>query len=249
MKIDDFSPELQERLGWTTPERRQFVGNMLARWRIIEPLIDRIHEEFPRNRFIGGGSLVEDGLYTANRDYIGSAFTWELTGRKQHAYETIERVIPCDAKVLDLGCLLGMTGLVMLKRGFQKVDFLDFEGLALNFLRSVLTNGWAIPEQSCQVMVYGQEMPQAWDWVVALDVTEHIPNPLTFIRWLGFLASVGVVLTYPNTATWQPPYNPLRVDEYVDTRLLLPATETLFDVESLISIEDGTEIVLRRKHD
>ena len=182
------------------------------------------------------GSVLESGnFYQSSLSYLLDAMIWNLYNRKLHVMETIVQNIKKDKSVLDLGCASGVTGLVLLKLGYD-VSFSDFSGapqLVINRL------------EPKRFFPYGKE--PVCDWVVALDVIEHVANPLSFVRWIYELCHIGAIVTYPILPVWQPPYQKLEIDNYVDTELLLPVIRKLFRISYMTEIDGGHEFVLRRK--
>jgi hypothetical protein len=180
------------------------------------------------------------GIYTDDIDYLISTTKWDSGGRKKHAYEIIQRYIPLESSVVEVGSASGISGCHLLASGYTDLTFCDFEGVGLRFIQYVLP----LVGLSGKVVPYGQE--GVYDWVIALDVIEHVPNPLTFLRWVYGICRVGVVLTYPETVGWQPPYAELRIDEHVDTKLLCVAASVLFNIEHSDYCDGGRTLVLRR---
>ena len=181
-------------------------------------------------------------IYRFNASYLGSTVHWDHDQRKQHIYDTIEAVVPRDASVLDLGCASGITGLTLIKRGYTNVSFCDFPGIGGGFVAYELEQ-WGMKDSFIE---YGQEEGMKFDWVLACDVVEHVPNPLTFLRWICRLCKVGAVVSYPNIP-WSPPYTPMTVDMHIDTKLLLRAAENLFTLTGVFKDHGGVELVLHRR--
>lgn len=171
--------------------------------------------EFIRTRPANQGEY-----YTTSWDYVMETTTWNLDERKAHVMQTIEKHISKSETVLDLGCASCITGLSLRKDGYN-VMFSDFKGCAEEIAEH-FAPGLFIP--------YGQELSRQFDWVIACDIVEHVPNILSFVRWVYTLCKKGVILTFPLVTLWQPPYELLDIDNYVDVELLEAAASRLFTV-------------------
>ncbi len=184
-------------------------------------------------------------IYHFNASYLGSTVHWDHDQRKQHIYDTIEAVVPRDASVLDLGCASGITGLTLIKRGYTNVSFCDFPGIGERFIRYELER-WGVKCGTREMFIeYGAEYATMSDWVLACDVAEHVPNPLTFLRWIYNLSKVGAVVSYPNIP-WSSPYISMTVDMHIDTDLFLFAATRLFERQQVFRDHGGVEVVFRR---
>lgn len=182
----------------------------------------------------------DDSIYTNDIEYIRSTTIWEQHARKKHAYDVINEFVPKNDSLIEVGCASGVSGCHLLADGYTDLTFCDFSGVGLEFIQYVLP----LVKLSARIALYGQE--GIYDWVIALDVIEHVPNPLSFLRWVYNIGRIGVISTYPETVPWQPPYMDLRVDEYVDTEMIIAAIVGLFEIVYNDHYDGGRLLVLRR---
>jgi hypothetical protein len=183
-----------------------------------------------------GNTLKQPGnYYQISLSYLIEAGVWSLYKRKLHVMETILRNVKKSEDVLELGCASGITGIALLNLGYN-VAFSDFSGAPEIVIKE------AAPDR---FFAYGDEPVS--DWVIALDVIEHVANPLSFIRWIYNQCTIGAIITYPILEHWQPPYQQLEVDNYIDTELLIPSIKKLFRIQYMKVIDGGYEMVLRKK--
>lgn len=211
--------------------------NRIKRVALAELLITELNKQYPQK----SGTDFEH-TYLSSSEYLISTVGWEISPRKQHAYDRIEGWIRCKDSIADVGCMAGLTGLILMKMGYKDVTFLDYNNLGLVFVRSVLPS-WG----KAEVLCYGQEEGRQWDWVIAMDVLEHVQNPITFIRWLWKITRVGAILTFPMEIAWLPPYKTEWIDGPVDVELLYVLFERLFDVRQYLDFDGGKEVVLLKK--
>ena len=152
---------------------------------------------------------TENDIYTHSPEYQIVSLRYHEDAYMKVLHTDLDKAIGLDKTVLDVGCSLGVTGLLLAHRG-RSVTFHDYEGLGLKFLRQHIKKN----ELNARVVPYGEKV-DLHDWVLATDVIEHAGDPLAFLRWMEMLGK-KVILTYPVTVEWQEPWKMARVDEWVD---------------------------------
>ena len=180
------------------------------------------------------------GTYSRSSDYLKSVAGFQRHETKAKALTAVLNRFPLDTKALDLGCCAGFTGLALRLNGWQNVDFADFEGLGLGFVRQFCAaRGW---ESAIHTFVANGLMPNwpRYDLVLGFDVIEHTPNQLAFIEWLRRLGKCAAV-TWP-TVPWQPPLYQ-QIDTWIDTPAMLEVIERRFNVVEAW-LEDSRQFVL-----
>lgn len=150
----------------------------------------------------------------------------------------LQQVKP-DSTVIDVGCSTGFAGLTLAMDG-HAVTFHDYEGLALEFIQ------WFAYHAGIAVDIVpyarGLELPR-YDWVLALDVIEHVSNQFAFLRWVCELGD-NVALTFPQVG-YEPPYIQ-RLDEWIDADMVLAILRTGgWDVRRHYVADTRTFIVYR----
>ena len=185
---------------------------------MIEDFIARLKDEFTlfcygdKDTPPGYNELpktTENTIYTHSPEYHIVCLRYHEDAYMKALHSKLDEAIGVGKTVLDVGCSLGVTGLLLAHRG-REVTFHDYEGLGLKFLR------WHIKknEFNARVVPYGEEVG-LHDWVLATDVIEHAGDPLAFLHWLDILGR-KVILTYPVTVAWQEPWKMILIDNWVD---------------------------------
>lgn len=147
--------------------------------------------------------------YTESAVYISATTAFHFNDRVAEFFAFMLDLIKPDERIIDVGCCSGFTGLLLMLNNRYNVQFHDFDGLGLSFVRSFLQSR---RYSQASVVPYGDQ-PKPSDWVVALDVLEHTGNHLGFLHYLDGLGDKFVV-TYP-LMTYRPPFVNV-IDEWVD---------------------------------
>ena len=152
---------------------------------------------------------IPSPIYTESVAYLDTLFGMHREKALQDCLAVISDRILFKERIVDVGCAAGLTGLPFALAGYH-VTFHDYEGLGLRFLRHFI----AEQQLAAVVVPYGEPIEQH-DWALAVDVIEHTGDQLACLKWLESLGK-KILLTYPLTIEYQPPYLVSRVDEWVD---------------------------------
>lgn len=166
--------------------------------------------------------------YTKSAAYLRSIALFQQHNTKARALSAVARWFTPETPTLDLGCCAGFTGLSLRLNGWTNVNFADFEGLGLDFVRhTCMAKGWAAQVYPYEPTDQAAGGMVAHDLVLAFDVIEHTPNQLGFIEWLRRLGKYAAV-TWP-TVNWHPPlYQP--IDCWMDQDAMMWVIERRFKV-------------------
>ena len=159
--------------------------------------------------------------YTKSPSYLRYLGQFHVQNAVVEFMDWLLETIPQDALVYDVGCVCGYTGLVLAMNGYD-VAFHDYEGLGLQFVRE-FGSAHGLP---VTVIPYGMPAPMR-DWAIALDVIEHTPNQLGFIRWMTELGRT-VVFSFPGTY-YVAPFKP-QLDRWVDAEAIGWVLERRYDI-------------------
>lgn len=132
--------------------------------------------------------------------------------QQKHIYEKLARSLT-DQSILEVGCGIGI-GSAILSGTCSSL-------LATDKLRSNIDLGQELyPWIDFAVVDINQKFPrfcvkEGIDFVVGIEVIEHISNPVTAIASMLKVCSRGVFLSTPNGYRQEsPPSNPFHVAEY-----------------------------------
>lgn len=201
------------------PDGTTTQGEDISRTHIdIHALYRKIRDEFVE---FTQGRAEGDNKYTSSPEYLASTITYHETMPLVDLQRWLNNRI--SGTVVDVGCATGVVGLSLAHKG-MRVTFHDFEGIGLEFIR------WYAQKHHLDytIIPYGQPTVQH-DWAIALDVLEHVPNPLTFLHWVSGLGK-NVFITYPCSIDYQVPYAPLRTDEYCDDEAIVWVVEKRYEM-------------------
>jgi SAM-dependent methyltransferase len=116
------------------------------------------------------------------------------TGHSWNSSRVLRRR-PRNERILELGCGTGALMLLM-QRGGNSVTGVDFDPEEVEIARSRGLRDVVAGD----IMKYLGDSPESFDTVVALEVLEHLDNPLEFLRGAGALLRPGgaLLLSVPN---------------------------------------------------
>ena len=201
------------------PDGATTQGEDISRTHVgIIELYRKIHDEFVE---FTQGRVEGDNQYTSSPSYLKLTMDYHANIHLVDLQRWFNNRI--QGTVVDVGCATGVVGLSLAHKGMP-VAFHDFEGIGLEFIR------WYAQKHHLDytTIPYGQPIAQ-YDWAIALDVLEHTPNPLTFLRWISELGK-NVFITYPCSIDFQPPYEPLRTDEWTDDEAIVWVVEKRYEM-------------------
>jgi 2-polyprenyl-3-methyl-5-hydroxy-6-metoxy-1,4-benzoquinol methylase/O-antigen/teichoic acid export membrane protein len=100
-----------------------------------------------------------------------------------------------NLRILDVGCGYGYLTYAMRQQGFEAFG-LDVSEAALNIAQDQFGNFF----YHADIQTFAEKQTQRYDLIVALELIEHITDPLTFINTLLQLLAPGgvLLLTTPN---------------------------------------------------
>jgi len=179
-----------------------------------------------------GGTGIEErdlkATYTRSAAYLKAIAGFQHHQTKVRALNIVYNYFQPNTRALDLGCCAGFTGLALRLSGWPNVDFADFEGLGLEFVRQFcLGKGWQAEVHPYDLADGALGGVPCYELVLAFDVIEHTPNQLAFIEWLRRLGKY-VAITWP-TVGWVPPlYQP--IDAWVDQEATMWVIERRYRV-------------------
>ena len=182
-----------------------------------------------------------------HRQYTESPSYLRYLGDFHHQNAVVEFMdwllanIEPSATVWDVGCVNGYTGLVLALHGYD-VAFHDYEGIGLDFIRWVEPILGDINGNGVKISItpYTTDAVLKRDWAIALDVIEHTPNALGFVRWMKELGDT-VAFSFPE-ARFLPPYLPV-LDQWTDGEALRWVIDKRYDLKTSFIADGRTYIV------
>ena len=138
--------------------------------------------------------LYEDWKYTTEAYALRAFSRFIVTKRAPLVKEAAARAAPLQNKrVLDFGCGVGSHGIYFLESGAASVDFLDVNGPALRFAK------WRLQQRQYPgefVIRYpANALPSdTYDVVLAIDVMEHLAEPVKALRGIAKAIRKGGLL-------------------------------------------------------
>jgi 2-polyprenyl-3-methyl-5-hydroxy-6-metoxy-1,4-benzoquinol methylase len=130
----------------------------------------------------------EAQLYRVSHAYLYDLTAFAMSGIKLPYLETLTRLLPPGARVLDYGCGIGSDGLMLMGAGFR-VEFADFDNPSTRYLR------WRLERRGLQAPVHDLDrgVPDGFDAAYSFDVIEHVPDAVAFLGELERRADVVAV--------------------------------------------------------
>jgi SAM-dependent methyltransferase len=131
----------------------------------------------------------EQQLYRTSDAYLYNLTAFAMTRTKQPYLDTLTRLVPPPAKLLDYGCGIGSDGLALLEAGYD-VSFADFDNPSVAYLR------WRLDRRGLQAPIYNldaESPPGGFAAAYSLDVIEHVDDPYAFLAALEQRASLVLV--------------------------------------------------------
>jgi methionine biosynthesis protein MetW len=123
-------------------------------------------------------------------DNLGYANDWQ----KQRGDWIVEH-IESGSTILDIGCGDGGVLLHMMKQKSFKPTGADISDIALNFLESKNIRTIKFDINDANLI---EKLPNV-DYIMMLEVLEHIPNPEKFIKIISKKAKKGIFFSFPNS--------------------------------------------------
>jgi SAM-dependent methyltransferase len=173
-------PSLPFDAGREEAELREYLGAEYDHARLQQ------YERTLREEFAACGD--EYRFYRVSEGYLYNLTAFAMTGTKLPYLEQLTRVVPPGSRVLDYGCGIGSDGLLLLEAGYR-VEFADFDNPSVEYLR------WRLERRGREAAIHDldQDVPGGFDAAFALDVIEHVPDPLEFMGEMERRASVVCV--------------------------------------------------------
>lgn len=159
--------ELQNYLGKNFKEHFDSSWAIAEDWKKVNPKSDKEVADF----------------YKHNQHYLYNLIIWFCSGDRYNYKDDIDKLVTKFKirSVIDYGCGVGNDGLLMVEKGL-KVYFVDFKCPSIDFLK------WRCKKRGISQSILDVEnlrkLPKA-DMFWAIDVLEHIPNPLEVIDLLA----------------------------------------------------------------
>jgi SAM-dependent methyltransferase len=128
-------------------------------------------------------------LYRQSVGYLYDLTVFAMTQTKVPYLETLTRLVPPPARVLDYGCGIGSDGLRLIEAGYE-VSFADFDNPSTRYLR------WRLEQRGLDARVYDLDAgppPAGHDAVYCFDVIEHVEDPFAFVGLLEASAALVCV--------------------------------------------------------
>ncbi|MBA2504440.1 MAG: class I SAM-dependent methyltransferase [Thermoleophilaceae bacterium] len=162
-------------------ELREYLGDSYDRSR-LERYGEQLDEEFER---VGD----EQSFYRSSEGYLYNLTAFAMTRTKEPYLKLLTETVAPPARLLDYGCGIGSDGLVLLEEGYR-VEFADFDNPSTRYLR------WRLDRRGVEAPIYDLDIgrpPTGFDLAFALDVIEHVEDPLAFLSELEERADLVLV--------------------------------------------------------
>lgn len=194
------------KIGQITPSIRQHLESCKACWSLYNRVRwDRakLNEEFWELKEFLGSKYCEyfdsswalanewndearetkkqiDDFYRTTEHYVYNLFIWEASGQRPDYVDMAAKHIGKLGlhRILDFGCGIGTDGLKFIELGYD-VTFHDFEGPSRNFLQWRLNYRNQIANFSSPDAIIRET---EFDLIWAMDVIEHIKNPIEVLE-------------------------------------------------------------------
>jgi SAM-dependent methyltransferase len=184
-------------------ELRDYLGPAfdLGLLQVYEQTLDREWE----------GCRDEATFYRTSEAYLYNLTAFAMTGTKQPYLETLTRLVPPPARVLDYGCGIGSDGLTLIEAGYD-VEFADFDNPSVEYLR------WRLRRRGFTAPIHDldREVPGGFDAAYSFDVIEHVPDPHAFLGELERRAKLIVVNLLEGEADDRPYHHDLPIGEILE---------------------------------
>lgn len=130
----------------------------------------------------------ESSFYRKSEAYLYDLTAFAMWSTKYPYLKQIRGTVPPGSTLLDYGCGIGTDGLRLIERGYR-VGFAEFDNPSSKYLR------WRIARRGIEAEVYDIDahVPSGFDLVYALDVIEHVEEPLDFLAQLEDRAGLVAV--------------------------------------------------------
>jgi SAM-dependent methyltransferase len=162
-------------------ELRAYLGDAYDHERLMHSARE-VDEEYER---LGDEQL----LYRTSERYLYDLTGFAMSRTKVPYLDTLTRLVPPPARVLDYGCGIGSDGLVLLAAGYD-VAFADFANPSTEYLR------WRLERRGIDAPVYDLDAtppPDGFDAAYSFDVIEHVDDPFAFLAELERRAALVMV--------------------------------------------------------
>jgi ubiquinone/menaquinone biosynthesis C-methylase UbiE len=142
--------------------------------------------------------IYDDPMY-AIFQHVGQAFRNQVTGRQPFVLREIDRMSRRPDRICDVGCGSGILLGDVLERCQRASGFgVDVSTAMLQHARAVLT-ARGLARRANLINGDARRLPfpdDTFDMVLAMEVIEHVPDPLSAVRELArILAPDGVLVT------------------------------------------------------
>lgn len=145
----------------------------------VERLLRRRIENFRTEWFALPAELREERwFYLSSRTYLfaNAGHLYDSPG----VFALLERATAPEARVLDYGGGTGNVALALAAAG-RRIDYLELSALQKDFV-AFRARRYGLDDR-VSILVPGQEIPAStYDLVCALDVLEHVPDPVAVVR-------------------------------------------------------------------
>lgn len=168
-------------------ELREYLGDRFDHRRLVEYDLE-VEREFSR---VGD----EDAFYRSSEAYLYNLTAFAMTGTKVPYLRDLQRLVAPGASLLDFGCGIGSDGLALIEAGYRVV-FADFDNPSTRYLR------WRLERRGLSASIYDLDRsspPGGFDLAYALDVIEHVQEPVALLETMERQADTVLVnLLEPN---------------------------------------------------
>lgn len=191
--------------GWDYTERRLRLLQQASDFSMeadgVEMLIDlrRRMEDVRRGPFEQvSADIYRDPVYPVFQ-HVGQAFRNHVTGRQHFVLDVLSSMDPVPCRVCDVGCGAGiLLGDILEQYPHARGYGVDLSHTVLDHARRVL-QAWHLDGRATLVNGDIRRLPlpnRAFDFVMAMEVLEHLPNPRSGMDELArILAPGGCLVT------------------------------------------------------